>query len=245
MLPQSLLLLASAFSLASAGPVPVKSAPQPLIPVDKNAVPTLPKTEGGSLPAPSSDFVRVGAGHGIQNYTCASAGGTPTLVGALAVLYDVTALYPRSGPRALSDAAWTGLASSLLRDTALPLKAEADRGSGDPFLPDAPVAVGGGPPLPVLGRHYFDAAGTPTFDLYAARERLACSKLGSAKAPADADAGPEGTGAVDWLYLGAKAGSVGLGAVYRVNTAGGGPQECDSAGQTFSVTYASQYWFYA
>lgn len=199
---------------------------------------------GGPLPPPSSQFVRVAAGHGVQNYTCASAGATPSLVGALAVLYDVTALYPGSGPEALSMEAWTGLASSLLRDTAMPLNDEAERQDSEPFQPDAPVTVGGAT-LPVLGHHYFDAAGTPTFDLYAQKERLACSKIGSAKAPASADAGPEGTGAVDWLYLTAKAGSVGLGAVYRVNTAGGGPLKCDTAGQTFSVSYGSQYWFYA
>lgn len=287
MLPQCLLLAASAFSLVSAGPVRVKrcaekptltppgpdappagpdaapagpgalpagpgapssSTPKPPTPGGEPFIPTLPKTEGGELPTYTGEFARIGAGHGIQNYTCPSAGGTPSLVGALAVVYDVTALYPGSGREALGEAAWTELTSGLLRDTELPLNAA--EGSSpyaadgqNPFRPDAPVVVGGAT-LEVLGHHFFDAAGTPTFDLYAAGERLACAKAGNVAAPGTADPGPLDTGAVDWLYLTAKEGSVGLGAVYRVNTAGGNPLKCDAAGQTFSVPYASQYWFY-
>lgn len=72
-------------------------------------------------------------------------------------------------------------------------------------------------------------------------------KEADVKAPAGSDAGPEGTGAVDWLFLGNKGGSVGLEAVYRVETAGGSaPSTCQGVdvGGVISVQYAAEYWFY-
>ncbi|KAH8756089.1 hypothetical protein F5883DRAFT_649684 [Diaporthe sp. PMI_573] len=49
-----------------------------------------------SLPAPSMNLTvtHVALGHGIQHYTCASENATATALGALAVIYDITPLYP-------------------------------------------------------------------------------------------------------------------------------------------------------
>lgn len=72
------------------------------------------------------------------------------------------------------------------------------------------------------------------------------SGVGDIPAPADANAGPQGYGAVDWKALGAAAGSTGLGEVYRVETAGGkAPVSCAGfEGSTVLVQYAAMYWFY-
>jgi hypothetical protein len=97
-----------------------------------------------------------------------------------------------------------------------------------------------------LGHHYFGADGTPTFDLSAKGKILFGKKNSDIKAPSTANAGPAGTGAVDWLQLVAKPGgaSVGLQTVYRVVTAGGNPPTvCPSTG-VISVQYAAEYWFY-
>ena len=98
----------------------------------------------------------------------------------------------------------------------------------------------------VLGHHYFEFASTPTFDLSKVGTILYCAKKNEVKAPATANKGPAGTGAVDWLFLSAEDGytSVGASAVYRVVTAGGVSPNCTSAGQTISVQYAAEYWFY-
>jgi hypothetical protein len=100
--------------------------------------------------------------------------------------------------------------------------------------------------MATLGHHFFDSAGTPTFDLASVNKILYGKKNGDVLAPADASKGPAGTGAVDWLSLIAKPGytSVGLGQVYRVETAGGAaPAVCPSAG-VISVQYSAEYWFY-
>ncbi|TVY85627.1 hypothetical protein LAWI1_G008837 [Lachnellula willkommii] len=101
--------------------------------------------------------------------------------------------------------------------------------------------------LSVLGHHYFDASGTPTFNLTAASKILFGAKTGDVKAPADSSKGPAGTGAVDWLSLTAKPApyvSEGVSFVYRVVTAGGMAPACTAAG-TEIVQYAAEYWFYA
>lgn len=101
--------------------------------------------------------------------------------------------------------------------------------------------------LKPLGHHFFDASGTPTFDLSSVSKILYAAKTGDITAPSTANLGPAGTGAVDWLSLAAKATytSVGLTQVYRVETAGGNPiTPCTVAGVE-SVQYAAQYWFYS
>lgn len=80
---------------------------------------------------------------------------------------------------------------------------------------------------------------------------LIAKKVADIKAPADANKGMEGTGAVDWLYLNDKGGSVGVSEVYRIQTAGGmAPTTCQGQGTNglgvgvISVPYAAEYWFY-
>lgn len=201
-------------------------------------------------------------GHGIQNYTCASAGATATSTGALAVLWEIRVLYPGSGDRALSEADWAGLTAKVLHTTDVPLNLLP--GEGDdakyaadpvaPFPPDADLEVEGAGTLAFLGHHYFDRAGTPTFDLLSEYDPSAPSPApvvfrgkrdAGIKAPADADPGLTGSGAVDWLRLSDKGTSEGgLSLVYRVFTAGGNPAPCEEAGQTDSVPYTAMYWFY-
>jgi hypothetical protein len=227
MLPQCLLLVASAFSLVSAVPTPSKS--RPMTSLSRRQDIALLDLNG--LPAPKGQLVSIGAGHGVQQYKCTAAGGPATSVGALAVLYDATATDP---------AARAGLTAKLLRETPMPLNLQ------DPanvFPTDTPPVTVGGASLAPLGRHFFDA-GTPTFEICDGRARFAGAKAAGIPAPAGADEGLQNTGAVDWLYLTSKAGSVGISSVYRIETAGGGPLKCATAGQTFNVSYAALYVFY-
>lgn len=56
--------------------------------------------------------------------------------------------------------------------------------------------------------------------------------------------GPAGAGAVDWLQLQDKGGSIGIAEVYKVVTAGGAaPTICTTTG-VVTVPYAAEYWFY-
>lgn len=103
--------------------------------------------------------------------------------------------------------------------------------------------------FPILGSHYFTADGTPTFDLVTVREILSAKKIGDIPAPKGAASGANGEGAVDWLALSdsGKGMSVGLGEVYRVETAGGNPPgTCQGikSDTVFSVQYSAEYWFY-
>jgi hypothetical protein len=108
-----------------------------------------------------------------------------------------------------------------------------------------PIAVYMPPPFDVLGRHFFDSTGTPTFDLYSVNKILYGIKTGDIKAPVTANKGPAGTGAVDWLQLTAKPGyeSKGISLAYWVVTAGGQPLNCTVIGP-MTVQYAAEYWFY-
>lgn len=95
--------------------------------------------------------------------------------------------------------------------------------------------------LPVLGHHYFDITGTPTFDLSTVGDLLVGQKTADIKAPSTANVGPADTGAVDWLQLQDKGGSIGVSEVYRVVTAGGSPEiTCSTAG-VMTIQYAAEY----
>lgn len=84
----------------------------------------------------------------------------------------------------------------------------------------------------------------PTWNLFG-DGLLYGSSVGDIPAPAGANAGPQGYGAVDWKTLAGVAGSVGLTEVYRVETAGGkAPASCGGFGATIQVQYAAMYWFY-
>lgn len=104
--------------------------------------------------------------------------------------------------------------------------------------------------FPMLGKHFFNSALQPTFDLFAINAQLQAKKVGDIPAPADAPAGPGGAGAVDWLYLtdgsnGDGATFGGISAVYRIETAGGkNPPTCADSPASFEVLYSAEYWFY-
>ncbi|KAG0650417.1 hypothetical protein D0Z07_2923 [Hyphodiscus hymeniophilus] len=197
--------------------------------------PQLTNTGPSSLPSPPSNLTlkHVTVGHGIQNYTCSSnLTAAPTALGAIATLYDVT---PLAFLSSTTSSAIPALAAFLPLTNAL--------------VPNAPLTISGLGSFPILGFHFFDAKGTPIFDLNTVGERLASKKAGDIKAPSNASVGLDGTGAVDWLFLTSTgdAGSTGLGAVYRVDTAGGNPPtSCEgfAAGDVISVPYSAGYHFY-
>jgi hypothetical protein len=101
--------------------------------------------------------------------------------------------------------------------------------------------------LPFLGRHYFDAAGRPTFDLSTIGLLASVRKAGGAVAPPNADKGTLKTSAVDWLKLTDNELGIGKGIknVYRVITAGGASVKCaDLGAASGSVPYTAFYWYY-
>ncbi|RYP72955.1 hypothetical protein DL770_007874 [Monosporascus sp. CRB-9-2] len=263
MLPSSILSFLSVVAVSSASPLrrrcndtvinPPKPPNTPSPPA--GATPTLPVNGGeGELDGPGNTSLKhIVVGHGIQNYTCAAAGQSATATGALAVLWDIQPLYPGSGPSSISEADWTGLPPKVLRTTELPLNLLGSSGTEyaadpqAPFPPDADLELDGvEAKMKFLGHHYFDGVGTPTFDLRgdASRPVFRGKKDASVSAPATADGGLTGSGAVDWLRLTDKGTSAGVSVVYRVHTAGGKPAPCAEAGQAESVPYTAMYWFY-
>lgn len=220
---------------------------------------------GDNLVAPAAGLVlkRIAIGHGIQNYSCeAIPSAVPAAKGALAVLYDITPLYPGGAPKALDTRAkFDALSTNTLWTKAIPLNlanpAAAVAGAvlpskqygalAQPWKAPRNLDFQGLPPIKFLGHHYFDAEGSPTFDLSEAGLKASVKKTGEATQPANADKGPIGTGAVKWLLLedNGKGLSNGIKAVYRVITAGGGGDACAKAGDGLhSVPYTAQYWFY-
>jgi len=183
-------------------------------------------TDGtASLPTPTGTLTYITLGRGTQNYTCASsASSVPVSIGATAALFNVTQVLPEMS---VSDgqAYLNTLPSNEVDDSISQIQASG---------------------LPIVGHHYFTAAGVPTWNLSCADRLLYGSGVGDIPAPPDANPGPQGYGAIDWKSLTAKAGSVGLTEVYRVETAGGKPPlNCSGfEGTTVLVQYAAMYWFY-
>ncbi|ENH66057.1 hypothetical protein NOF04DRAFT_7567 [Fusarium oxysporum II5] len=212
--------------------------------------PVLPSNGGDSeLPEPSEgvSLKHIALGFGIQNYTCADTAAGPTPVGALAVLYDVTHLYPGQGHSSLTQDEWASLPGDILDTLKVPLNLN-EKGTGaslvKPFRKKQDLKIRSlSKKIPYLGHHYFNAAGVPTFDLDKARQLLVAKKIGDIKAPASSLAGPEGTGAVNWLFLGDAGGSHGISYAYRVLTAGGASHGCKAKGAD-STSYTAMYWFY-
>ncbi|KAL9597598.1 MAG: hypothetical protein Q9219_005037 [cf. Caloplaca sp. 3 TL-2023] len=197
-------------------------------PVDLNSF-HVPLSNGtASLPSPTDGFTlkAITLGRGTQNYTCA-AGSTaaPVAVGAKADLLDATPLLP--------------LFPSSESQAILNLLPE--------YLVSFDFATIANSTIPVSGRHIFDAAGVPTFDLGSVG-LLKAKKLAGITAPPSACKGAngKGDGAVDWLALTEAPGSTTLKEVYRVHTAGGkAPKLCGGGdAQHFEVQYAAQYWFF-
>lgn len=226
----------AAFALPPAWGTPVADLTLPTtssmctIPIEQFPIRELIRylSPGGPLPATALTLKYIALGRGIQNYTCASVGAAPAGAGAIATLYD----------------------ASMVGQLSLDL-VHMIPGMSVNSRPPAPGRDYTLPPpanmLPLLGHHYFAADGTPTFDLKPVGKLLYSAKNGGTKAPANAPKGPAGTGAVDWLSLVAKTDynpSVGLGQVYRVETAGGNPPAKCTSTAVISVQYAAEYWFY-
>lgn len=192
---------------------------------------TLPPS---NLPLPPANLTLkyIALGQGTQNYTCTSFSPLPISVGAVATLYDMTAL---ALLRAYSSApgASTCLSALLPQLSSLP----------------ALFAAANMPVPTVLGHHFFSAGGSPSFDL-SGGERLQAKKVADVAAPAGACPNAGGEGAVDWLELwdNGQGWSRGLSAVYRVETAGGkAPSSCidsNAVGGVVTSAYSAQYWFY-
>ncbi|KAM0362991.1 hypothetical protein ACHAO7_011925 [Fusarium culmorum] len=199
-----------------------------------------------SAPPRGETLKYITLGFGIQNYSCVDAGGHPTAAGALAVLYDVTCLYPGQSCSSLTSQEWASLPSAILNTEKVPLNRNGDGGalSNNPFPKKQSLKVESlRRTIPYLGRHFFNAAAIPTFDLDKTNKLLVAKKIEGIEAPPYAPAGPEGTGAVDWLHLGDARGSQGVSRVYRVLTAGGVSHGCKAKGMD-STSYTALYWFY-
>lgn len=225
--------------------------------------PTLPSTGANDLPLPLAGLVlkKIALGHGIQNYTCSATNPSATAdaKGALAVLYDVTPLYPGTPKTGLDS--FSTLTTTVIHSQDIPLNlANPDAAIAgfegtsldylakpSPFIAPADLDLGT-TTLKFLGHHYFDKDSTPTFDLFKAGLKASVVKQTSTPVPAGADAGPLGTGAVAWLLLkdSEKGLSNGVSLVYRVITAGGNPELCKDTGlgSVTSVPYTAFYWFY-
>ncbi|KAG6249655.1 hypothetical protein E4U23_002000 [Claviceps purpurea] len=214
-----------------------------------------------NLPQPptGSELLHIALGFGIQNYTCSHISASPSSTGALAMLYDITALYPGQTHESLPRKEdWDGLPRRAIWSHRVPLNLNYSSTDGrveptspgasltEPFPADEPLRIWGvKKPIPFLGHHLFTAAGTADFVLRGGEMNVLCDKLAAVDAPVDADRGPQGTGAVAWLQLGAKPGSVGgVKYVYRVLTSGGASHGCGKAAGQDSTVYTAMYWFF-
>ena len=179
-----------------------------------------------SLPAPAGLRVKaITLGRGIQNYTCEPGSkAPPKAIGAVATLYDASPLLSFLPPSEGDDLL------AFLPSFLVSLNLDAVK-----------VSL-----LPVQGHHFFDAKGTPTFNL-GKTGLFKGKKSAGIAAPSDSYKGPfnQGVGAVDWLELCAVEGSKKLERTYRVETAGGKPPaSCEGQPEEIQVEYATQYWFY-
>jgi hypothetical protein len=177
-----------------------------------------------SLPPPSPTLYlkHVAIGLGTQNYTCDVTNATagPVAIGAKAKLFNVTcvaATYPN-----LLD---------LLPKIAVGLI---------PTVSDVQAGQ------TASGWHIFLNTTTPFFDLNTPVMQLgevACAKNNSTPAPLEAPRGLTRGGAVDWLKLVSRNGTISnLREVYRLQTAGGeAPKTCRGMPTAFEVRYAAQY----
>ncbi|POS78686.1 hypothetical protein DHEL01_v202929 [Diaporthe helianthi] len=255
--PKSVIVITSLATAAVAAPYQKRCRRDPAVAI------TLPSTGSTDLPAPDANLTLryVAIGHGIQNYTCATANASAVATGALAVLYDITPLYPGTPDTGVSADVFEGISSTVLREQAIPLNLinpaagipTDSLSTTNPLAENAYQADASNPfPNPIadlaldsqginakyLGVHYFDAKSSPTFDLAGGADPAGLffsgAKTGGVKAPTEADKGVLNTGAVDWLQLGdnGRGLSKNVAGVYRVVTAGGVAEACSVSGAT-------------
>jgi len=191
---------------------------------------------------PGLALKKVVVGRGTQNYTCETdtEESVPVLKGAIATLFDTSCLaaFTPTFLHSISPELLTYPLSSVDSPTAKALT------TGSHYFPikktpvfdfrtengmdvPAPATVLGGP-----------AVGPENMFEYAAGKNT--------PAPADAPAGSNKLGSVDWLRLdndGLRDPS--YSSVYRIHTAGGkAPATCKGLEKEFIVDYAAEYWFY-
>ncbi|KNG91658.1 malate dehydrogenase [Aspergillus nomiae NRRL 13137] len=182
----------------------------------------------GSLPGPSPglSLKYVTIGRGTQSYTCQDDSSTtvPKSVSAVATLVDVSCL-AASNPTLLHN--FTPVVKEVQSEAL-------------PFLAVLGSQLSSSATKFILGKHQFNAAGQPTFDL-----RLAGgSDWVASKRAASSDAPDRSTVNVPWLKLTSVSGN-GIKEVYRLHTVGGQPPaNCQKRKGTFQVDYAAEYWFY-
>lgn len=179
------------------------------------------------LPAPAAGLVldHIALGRGVQNYTCAddTDGSKPVAAGAVAILYNVTCL---AGP-------YPGLLDALPAISLkypIPTEQQILDSEAHEFL---------------LGHHYFTPNATvPFFNLNTVKHQYGMMAMGKLDAN-DAKSDPA-TNVMN-LQLGAKSrDGCRVQQVYRLNSAGGQPPKtCKSMPKTFSVQYATEYWFWS
>lgn len=172
------------------------------------------------------------------------------------MLYDIVPFYPGQGASSLSMDAFAALPAQILSSQKVPLNfnpskagrvkdAHLGADATEPFTPAAPLVVDGlDESLRFIGHHFFNADGVPTFELDNGAITLYSKKDEAILAPEDADAGPDGTGAVGWLKLSDQGGSEGATLVYRVFTAGGSSHGCADRVGDDSTSYTAMYLFY-
>ncbi|KAE8335786.1 hypothetical protein BDV24DRAFT_155706 [Aspergillus arachidicola] len=180
------------------------------------------------LPGPSPDLrlKYVTVGRGTQNYTCQDDSNTtaPQAVGAVATLLDVSCLAAYN-PALLHN--FTPVVRAVNSETL-------------PFLALLSSQLSSPATKFILGKHEFNAAGQPVFDLRLAggSDWMATKRNASSAAPDDNAVN------VPWLKLTSVNGT-GVKEVYRLYTVGGQPPtNCQKRKGTFQVEYAAEYWFY-
>jgi hypothetical protein len=189
-----------------------------------------------ALPSPGTGLAlsHIALGRGTQNYTCSTSDPTsaPVAAGALATLFNASCI-ASSFPDMLEMLPSVSLQFPL-----------------DPNVANAAAATIGPNQLAISGHHFFNAEGTPFFDLTASSAAplgdITCAKVNATAAPVGSTAGLSGSAPVAWLKLNATSDDSGrLREVYRLTTAGGAaPATCEGKADKFTVEYAALYWFY-
>ncbi|USW53921.1 hypothetical protein Slin15195_G072400 [Septoria linicola] len=223
-----------------------KAAANPSLPLSK-----ISNTNSPPLPTPSQPPKYILLGLGFQNYTCSSASSTyvqsTTQAGAIADLYDITSIATSSSGDKYTRSTLKAFETCLKLTKCIP---SVDNGYCETCHSISSAAFTLSATGKHVGTHYFDQISSlqlPNFSLPGLGGNfLSAKKISGAKAPSTAYQGANGLGAVDWLYLvdNGSGRSMGLGSVYRVETAGGvAPGKC-GGGEMVQVPYAAEYWFY-
>lgn len=199
---------------------------------------TMSTTTAKPLTPPTANLtlVHVALGRGTQNYTCSSpsASVAPVAIGAMARLYDASCVAALNPTLLHQFPPWL---LSLTDEQETQISDRLDKIAGTNML---------------VAHHLFtpDAA-TPFFDFHTGIfGTVSHDQFVGVKAenvPAPSNSAPGKNGAVDWLRLTTKAGTVGGFTVgYRVETAGGKQSvTCANMPSHFEMPYAAEYWFYS